>query len=85
MLDITHFFQAQPVPRHPLSMLVHAVTDALRPRPFSGVEDQKLSDHHWAAQSALLRATRLQDAARIADLLTLNNAIEREMRRRHLL
>ena len=85
MLELTHFFPVATARRNALLALIEAVKDAFRARPFAGMADQKLADHHWAVEAALLRATRLQDLPRIADMHALHTAIEREMRRRHLL
>jgi len=52
--------------------------------PFSNFRDQELSDHHWAAQSGLLRAIRNSDLERVRRLSPLVAAMEREMRRRGL-
>ncbi len=51
---------------------------------FSQMPDDKLADHCWAAESALLRAMRCSDVASVAELSTLTRAMEREMRRRGL-
>lgn len=53
--------------------------------PFAQLEDNKLSDHHWAVESALLRAVRLGHADMVAELTQRVCDMEREMRRRDLL
>jgi hypothetical protein len=55
-------------------------------RPFADFPDQKLADHRWAVQSALLRAVRLHNTEDLIDgLQQLHDAMEREMRSRGLL
>lgn len=85
MLELTHFFPVASARRNALLALIEAVKDAFGVRPFAGMEDQKLADHHWAVESALLRAMRLHDLQRVAEMREIHTAIEREMRRRHLL
>lgn len=52
---------------------------------FEGIDDTKLADHYWAAESALLRAVRSADTKRIGQLHQLHSRIAREMRRRQIL
>lgn len=62
-----------------------ALLKLLTPRPFADFPEQKLLDHRWAVQSALLRAVRLQDIDNIDRLQQLHEAMEMEMRFRGLM
>ncbi len=68
-----------------LTQACNALLKLFAPRPFAGFSDQKLADHLWALQSALLRAARLRDVESIDRLQPLHDAMEREMRHRGLL
>lgn len=50
--------------------------------PFASMSDAKLADHHWAAESALLRAVRCGQTQSVVELTRLVRAMVREMRRR---
>jgi hypothetical protein len=52
---------------------------------FSWLADDKLSNHHWAAESALQRAKLFGDVSQAAELTLLVRSMKREMRRRSML
>ena len=52
---------------------------------FSRLSDQALADHHWASESALLRALRNGNVEQVKTLTPLIAAMEREMRRRMII
>lgn len=86
MLSFTEFsFYIKPKPASWITRARIALLKLLTPRPFADFPKQKLSDHHWAVQSALLRAVRLQDIDNIDRLQQLHEAMEMEMRFRGLM
>ena len=61
-----------------------ALLRLLQPNPFARMSDAKLADHRWAAEAALLRASRCGPSKDAAELASLSRAMEREMRHRGL-
>jgi hypothetical protein len=62
--------------------LVSRFASLLHCRPFAQLTNEKLADHRWATESALLRAVRCGQVQAVPDLTRLASSMEREMRRR---
>lgn len=85
MLDVTQTpLRGAPL-RHSLKDWIADAASLLGLSPFARMSDAKLADHHWAAESALLRAVRCGQVQPVADLAGLVQSMEREMRRRGLM
>lgn len=52
---------------------------------FYAMSNEALSDHHWAAVSAMQRAAALHEMDRVREMGALVRSMEREMRRRRML
>lgn len=85
MLDLTQFVQQLTPRRRGLAEWIAVLASRLGLGTFSSMNDAKLVDHHWAAESALCRAVRLGQVQIIAELGPLVESMEREMRHRGMM
>lgn len=84
MFDLSHFPLRLAPRRLGVGDAFAGVAAALGLGPFASMSDAKLADHHWASESALLRAVRCGKTQSVAELTRLVRSMEREMRRRGL-
>ncbi len=86
MQTVEHLVSFRPASRYRLwREIAWRVRRALLGGAFADLSNEALANHHWAAESALLRAMRTGDVDRVREITSAHAEMGREMRYRRML